>query len=288
MINQFISIQSSSAINTNICEDESVDTNAKASNRMCATNDGAGIGDAECNKIGLTSATTQLSEVSNNQFSDGQSKYGTVNATMESMTATKAEMKINFSVDRLLSKISVDNEKNLNSNKSNLGRNGQKSVLTIDQLLSKSTGSDQQQPNKQIVRPMPMRYLQSTTTPAAGKSYRCSSPIMPKIRSGGIPSNGKHDVFSFRVLGNKIKSNQMNFNRETTDEKKTLRISPRVFSSSVFFSVVRSHFFIRHKFSIDQIQHIHVMSFSLPSSSENGDKNRFFFALFLFQTNIRG
>lgn len=180
MINQFISIQSSSAINTNICEDVSVDTDAEASSRMCATNDGAGTGNAECTKTGLTHAITKLSEVSNNEFCEGQSKDGTVNAAMGSMAATKTETKINFSVDRLLSKISVDNEKKLNSNKSNLGRNGQKSVLTIDQLLATSTRSDQQQTNKQIVRPMPMRYLQSTTTPAAGKLYRSSSPIISR------------------------------------------------------------------------------------------------------------
>lgn len=106
-----------------------------------------------------------------NEFSDfnGEVNECALKATMGPITATKTEMKINFSVDRLLSKVDADDGKMVNTNK--LWRNGQKSVLTIDQLLSTSGRMDQQQPSKQIVRPMPMRYLQSTPTPAAGKNH---------------------------------------------------------------------------------------------------------------------
>lgn len=174
MINQFISIRNSSAINTNICGDVGFDTEPEASRRICVAADGIPTGNSECEKNNSTQKSCEVSNESS--VLGGESKDHALDGTIRPITVTKTEMKINFSVDRLLSKVDGGSAKIANSHKLNsLWKNGQKSVLTIDQLLSPSTRNDQHQPSKQIVRPMPMRYLQSTTTPAAGKSPNFTS-----------------------------------------------------------------------------------------------------------------
>lgn len=172
MINQFTSIRNSSAINSNHCEDVEfdADTETLSRTRGTVTDNDSLTEHSECEKISLMPASNNNVCEESNEFSDLD---GEMDATMGPMTATKTEMKINFSVDRLLSKGDVDREKTTNANKlNNLWRNGHKSVLTIDQLLSTSTRTDHHQPTKQIVRPLPMRYLQSATTPAAGTLKR--------------------------------------------------------------------------------------------------------------------
>lgn len=167
MINQFTSIRNSSAINLNNCENVEIDAETKAANRICTTDDGDSTARTECDKIMLTTAVDKSYESSD---SNGQTNECAINAIMSPTPATKSEIQINFSVDRLLSKTDVNDGKIASTNKlNNLWRNGHKSVLTIDQLLSTSTRTDRQQTSKQIVRPMPMRYLLSTTSPTTGK-----------------------------------------------------------------------------------------------------------------------
>lgn len=161
MINQCTSIR-----NTNHFED----VEAKVSNRSATNDNRVSIINPDYDEVILAPASIKSRDVLNECIdSDVEANEFALNATVSSTATTKTEMKINFSVDRLLNKTDVDREKCANSNISNnLWKNGQKSVLTIDQLLS-STRNDQQH-SKQIVRPMPMRYLQSTTAQAAGKS----------------------------------------------------------------------------------------------------------------------
>lgn len=169
MINQFTSIRNSSAISSNHCEDVEFDADAETTFsriRGTVTDTDSLTEHSDCEKVSPMPATNNNVCEESNEFSDLD---GDMNATMGPMTATKTEMKINFSVDRLLSKNDADGEKTANANKlDTLWRNGQKSVLTIDQLLSTPSRNDHRQPTKQIVRPLPMRYLQSATVPAAG------------------------------------------------------------------------------------------------------------------------
>lgn len=185
MINQFTSIRNSSAIYPNNSDDVDVEVDAKLAN---ALDDGVAIGQQ---KTGSSASDMP------NEFSDGETNECALKATMGPITTTKTEMKINFSVDRLLSKVDVDDGKMVNTNK--LLRNGQKSVLTIDQLLSSSGRIDQQQSSKQIVRPMPMRYLQSTPAPAAGKKSWFQSTA--GNHDNWIRSETLGNLLCFRVLG---------------------------------------------------------------------------------------
>lgn len=186
MINQFISIRSSAAINTNSCEDAEVDTESEAVPRLCLTVDGISSENSDCDKINQTHEACEVSNETSNL--GGELKEHATDKRIRPTTVTKTEMKINFSVDRLLSKVDVDSTKISNANKLNgLWKNGQKSVLTIDQLLSPSIRDEPHQPSKQIVRPMPMRYLQSTTTPAAGKSPNFT--FRYRSKAGYIPEN---------------------------------------------------------------------------------------------------
>lgn len=175
MINPFNqSLRNSPTSNTNNCENvlNGFDAEAKTVSSTCGVDD-----------VSLPSASADKWCELDDCDDDNE-----LNGKMGTITTTKSEVKINFSVDRLLNKVDVDSERYTSANQLNeLWHNGQTSVLTIDQLLSTSSRNGDSQPEqqqqkqhqeqqqlaspKQIVRPMPMRYLQSTTLPSAGKLY---------------------------------------------------------------------------------------------------------------------
>lgn len=115
---------------------------------------------------------------SNNQITPKVNEFVTKRYEHLNAMDIQTEMKINFSVDRILNDVGGDCERfsdknfigtELSLSKIKLQTNQcHKTILSVDNLLSSSSASsnivqNQNHLNKSLVRPMPMRYLQPNT-----------------------------------------------------------------------------------------------------------------------------